>query len=86
MALPGSGSLLLSLRVFISITAVLELLIVPRERERERGSSDHHILLRVDAVLIHHVAQVSLTGSQQVVGPGHEPRVLSQTFLLLAGA
>ena len=57
--------------------AVLELEIVPRERD---------VLLGVDAVLVHHVAQVSLAGGQQVVGPGHEPRVLSQTFLLLAGA
>ena len=36
-----------------------------------------HPSLRVDAVLVHHVAQVSLAGGQQVVGSGHEPIVLS---------
>ena len=34
-------------------------------------------LLRVDGVLVHHVAQVALARGQQVVGARHEPGVLA---------
>ena len=70
----GSGWLRLTIVVivFLSITDVLELEIVPRGRE-----DHHHTLLGVDAVLVHHVAQVALAGGQQVVGARHEPGVLA---------